>query len=302
MRYSKLRAVICISIILLCGSCGSVFQGTKSQPVTGILGAFQQEVAILEDKLTERQERRIEGVRFVGGKLNGKRVVMAWTGTGTVNAAMTTTLLIEHFRPNEVIFTGVAGGINPKLQPGDIVIAQKIAYHDSGVLMPEGLVYRGVRSPLDGIENPVFFSADERLLRLAEEAAGQVKLETLKTSEGERTPKIVKGVVVTGNIFVASPAKCAELREQLKADAVEMEGAAVAQICYQRAVAFVVIRCISDKADQSAVEDLAMFYVMAARNSADLVAKMVGLPAWQDSQAGDAKVKSQSATRLADKK
>jgi adenosylhomocysteine nucleosidase len=293
MTVGKIGAVISIFVMLLCSSCGSVLRGTKPEPVTGILGAFRQEIAILEDKLADRQARRIEGMEFVSGKLNGKRVVMAWTGTGTVNAAMTTTLLIEHFRPNEVIFTGVAGGTNPQLQPGDIVIAQKIAYHDSGVLTPEEFVYKSVRNPLDGIENPFFFPADERLLGLAEEAAGRVELGTLKTSEGERTPKIVKGVIVTGDVFVASPAKCAELREKFKADAVEMEGAAVAQVCFQQGVGHIVIRCISDRADESAVSDLAAFYVMAAQNSASLVAEMVALMASQVGQPVNAKVENQ---------
>ena len=302
MRYSKLRAVIYISIILLCGSCSSVLRETKPEPVTGILGAFHQEIAVLEDKLTERQEKRIEGMQFVSGRLNGRRVVVAWTGVYTVNAAMTTTLLIEHYRPSEVIFTGVAGAVNPELSPGDIVIANETAFHDMGILWPQGLTYKGAKNPLDGWENPVFFPADERLVKLAEEAAKQIKLGAIKTKEGERTPRVVKGRVVTGNIFVASPAKCAELRERLKADAVEMEGAAVAQVCFQQGVGHVVIRCISDKADESAVEDLATFYMIAARNSASLVGEMVGLLAWQGSQAGNTEVKNQSAAHLANKK
>jgi len=114
-------------------------------------------------------------------------------------------------------------------------------------------------------------------LKLAEKAADQVKLGILRTSEGDRSPKIVKGVIVTGDTFIASKDKCAELRAKLGADAVEMEGAAVAQVCYQREIPFVVIRCISDKADASAKEDLATFYVMSAENSASLVAEMVGL-------------------------
>lgn len=293
MNRSKAAAVVCISVILLCSSCSSVFHQRGSKQITGILGAFEQEIIILEDKLTEGRVQKIEGIKFVSGKLSGKKVALAWTGIGTVNAAMTTTLMIEHFRPEEIIFTGVAGGTNPQLSPGDIVIAEKVGYHDMGWLTPEGLVYKGVRNRLDGTENPVFFTSDERLVRLAEKAGGQVKFGTLKTSEGKRTPKIVKGVIVTGDTFIASKEKCAELRDKLGADAVEMEGAAVAQICYQREIPFVVIRCISDKADESAREDSAMFYEMAAENSASLVGEMVGHLAWQEGQARNAKVKDE---------
>jgi adenosylhomocysteine nucleosidase len=275
MKYSKLAPVICVSVVLLCGSC-SVFPAANSRPITAILGAFDEEVVMLQEQLADRREQKIEGIRFVTGKLKGKRVVVAWTGIAKVNAAMTTTLLIEHFRPNEVIFTGIAGGINPQLSPGDVVIASKTAQHDLGVLTPAGLENKGEPNPINNKQNPVFFPADERLLKLAQQAAKQMEFENVKTSTGERTPKVITGVVVTGDIFVSSPAKCIELRKRLAADAVEMEGGAVAQICYQQDVPCIVIRSISDKADENAREDADRFYKMAAENSAGLVVEMMG--------------------------
>ncbi len=302
MRYRAVGAVICISAILLLSSCSSPVREVRevsSEPITAILGAFEKEITLFEDELTDTQEQRIEGIRFVSGKLSGKRVVIAFTGIGKVNAAMTTTLLIEHFKPNKVIFTGIAGAVNRQLQPGDIVIAEKTAHHDMGTIWPDGLYHKGVKNRLDGWENPVFFPADERLLKLAERAAEQVELGTIQMSTTERAPKIVKGVVVTGDAFIASTDKCIELRDKLGAactcptqvgtgDAVEMEGAAVAQICYQRRIGYLactcptqvgtgVIRSISDKADEGAVLDKQTFYIMAAKNSSGLVAEMVGL-------------------------
>ncbi|MFZ2148907.1 MAG: 5'-methylthioadenosine/adenosylhomocysteine nucleosidase [Sedimentisphaerales bacterium] len=280
MRLSKVGAFVCVSIILLVTSCSLPVQGVReesSEPITAILGAFEREITLLEDELTEAQEQRIEGIRFVSGKLNGKRVVIAFTGIGKVNAAMTTTLLIEHFKPNKVIFTGIAGAVNQQLQPGDIVIAEKTAHHDMGTIWPEGLFHKGVKNRLDGWENPVFFDADEQLLRLAERAAEQVQFGSIQAADGQRTPKVVKGVVVTGDAFIASADKCIELRDKLGADAVEMEGAAVAQICYQRQIGHLIIRSISDKADEGAVFDKQMFYILAAKNSSGLVAEIVGL-------------------------
>jgi adenosylhomocysteine nucleosidase len=125
-------------------------------------GAFENEVILLEDKLTDADEQTIERVRFASGTLCGQRVVVAWTGVGKINAAMTTTLLIEHSKPSRIIFTGIAGGANPQLHPGYIVIAEKTAYHDMGTLWPDGLYRRGVKNRLTGWENPVFFPADER--------------------------------------------------------------------------------------------------------------------------------------------
>jgi adenosylhomocysteine nucleosidase len=273
--------MISISVALLCvyctGSCFAAESKPNSAPVTAILGAFEREVTLIEDQVTQRRQRKIEGIRFVSGQLNGQQVVVTWTGVGKVNAAMTTTLLIEHYKPKRIIFTGIAGGVNPDLQPGDIVIADKTAHHDMGTFWPEGLFCKGVKSRLDGFENPVFSPADPNLLELAQRASKLASFESIQTLKGEREPKIIRGVVVTGDSFIASSDKCAELRKKLEADAVEMEGAAVAQICYQREIDCLVIRSLSDNADEGAVLDKQMFYIMAARNSASLVVEIVGL-------------------------
>ncbi len=290
MRRSKVVPAVYISVILLLGSCSSPVRYTgekaevkavkekSSEPVTAILGAFEQEIILLEDELTDGREKLIEGIRFVSGKLSGTKVVVAFTGIGKVNAAMTTTLLIEHFKPDKVIFTGIAGAVNQQLQPGDIVIAEKTAHHDMGTLWPEGLFHKGVKNRLNGWENPVFFDGDEQLLKLAERAAKQVEFSSIRIISGQRSPKVVKGVVVTGDAFIASADKSAELRKKLNADAVEMEGAAVAQLCFQRGIGFLVIRSISDNADEGAVLDKQTFYILAAKNSSSLVIEMLGLP------------------------
>ena len=279
----RLLPVICAAAVALSASCRTTnpiqMGRTENQPVTAILGAFMAEVALLEDQLSDRQEHQIEGIKFTRGKMNGRPIVIAWTGVGKVNAAMTTTLLIEHFKPKEVIFTGIAGAVNPDLHPGDIVIACKTAHHDMGTIWPEGLFFVGVKNRLTGMENPVFFPADEKLLQLAQRAAAKVGLREIETLQGKREPRIVRGVVVTGDAFIASDKKCEELRKRLDADAVEMEGAAVAQICYQREIPHLVIRSISDKADEGAVADKQMFYILAARNSSDLVSEMMRLAA-----------------------
>jgi adenosylhomocysteine nucleosidase len=295
---------LCIAIIAAGGSCRTApttkqanrvkveplkiehveAEHVESEPITAILGAFEAEVVLLQNELADRRDHQIEGMEFAAGKMNGKQVVIAWTGIGKVNAAMTTTLLIEHFKPKEVIFTGIAGAVNPDLHPGDIVIARKTAHHDMGTIWPEGLFFVGVKNRLTGMENPVFFPADEKLLQLAQRAAGKVGLRKIDTVEGKREPKIINGVVVTGDAFIASDKKCEELRKKLDADAVEMEGAAVAQICYQREIPHLVIRSISDKADEGAVADKQLFYILAARNSSDLVSEMMRLAADGQSQ------------------
>jgi adenosylhomocysteine nucleosidase len=252
------------------------FAGEESSaPVTGILGAFGDELALLEDAVVDPQPRQILGIRFLTGKLKGREVAIASSGVGKVNAGVAAALLIEHFKPREILYSGIAGGINPELRPGDIVIALKTVQHDLGTLNPDGIQLRGMRNPVDWKPNPVFFDADPRLIALAESAGKDIGLSRVKTSGGERNPRVIKGIVATGDLFVASQAKREELLRTLHADAVEMEGAAVAQICYQFGVPCLVIRSISDSADSNARSDANEFLPTAARNSALLVTSIL---------------------------
>jgi adenosylhomocysteine nucleosidase len=244
-------------------------------PITGILGAMTLEVAILTEGLEDPAPRVIEKLKFVTGKLNGRHVVVAKMGIGKVNAAIGATLLLEHFKPREVLVTGISGGINPELGPGDIVVAEKAAHHDFGNLTAQGLEQKGTRNPITGQRNPVYFAADAGLLKLADVSAARVKLEPLQTAAGERAPKIIKGVVVTGDVFVADQQKKAALRKDFGADAVEMEGAAVMQVCCQQGVPCLVIRSISDMADSNAVKDSTSFNLNAAANSAKFVRDVI---------------------------
>ena len=249
--------------------------GAAHTSPVAILGAFDEEVAILEGQLVNPKAHTIEGIQFLTGTLNEQNVIIARTGVGKVNAAMTATLVIQHFRPNQVIFTGVAGGLNPDLQIGDIVIAEKTAQHDLGRLESAEIENFGVRNPINGTRNPFFFPADPELLQVTEAALADIKLNPFQTPQGQRHPRIIKGTVVTGDIFVAFDAKKTALHKNLSADAVEMEGAAVAQICWQQDVPCLVIRSLSDNAGANASEDFKKYYKIAARNSATLVTRII---------------------------
>ncbi|MCX7014551.1 MAG: 5'-methylthioadenosine/adenosylhomocysteine nucleosidase [Candidatus Sumerlaeota bacterium] len=251
------------------------FAADAPKPVTAILGAMNGEVELLKKNLESSSTLTVQGVLFSFGALNARLVVVARTGVGKVNAAMTTTLLIDHFAPREVVFTGIAGGLNPDLLPGDIVIAAQTAQHDFGVMTEKGLQHSGTRNPIDGKRNPLFLPADAQLLELAVEAGRGLALEVIPTSLGNRQPRIVQGVVTTGDLFIASEEKKCELRESLHADAVDMEGAAVAQICRHLGVPCLVIRSLSDLADKSAPDDSQRFSRIAAFNSAQLVMRLM---------------------------
>jgi adenosylhomocysteine nucleosidase len=275
MKRQLLTIAISLGSAVLLSSCTAPSRPSPPPRPLAILGALNREVTLLKDTLTDASSQEIEGMTFTTGQLEGQLVVVAWTGVGKVNAAMTTTLLLEHFQPTYVVFTGVAGALDPNLEPGDIVIAGQTAYHDMGVLSPTGLEYGGVTNPMTNDPNPVFFPADPRLLMAAEQAAGGLHFSAAALPKGERPPKIIVGTVVTGDTFVASPEKRAALRASLGASAVEMEGAAVAQLCFQRHIGCLVIRSVSDRADESALVDKQLFLRMAAKNSIRLVTEMV---------------------------
>lgn len=243
----------------------------KTKNLTAILGAFPLEVEVLKSQLTGRKEKTIEGLTVYTGRLGRRRVVLVPSGIGKVNAALTTTLVLEHFRPEQVLFTGIAGGMNPALQPGDLVIGTRLVHHDYGRQTPEGWQVRPTKNPYTFADNPVYFPADSVLKLLAAFVLPKVKFEAIN----DRTPRVVADTIMTGDVFLADTKRNRELSKRFGADAVEMEGAAVAQICHQQRVPFLVIRSLSDNGDDSAALDFQKYGAVAARNSAALVRAMV---------------------------
>lgn len=245
-----------------------------AQP-TAIIGAMDEEIALLQENMETPSEETIAGIRFIRGTLQNRPVIVVKSGIGKVNATITTTLLLHHFQPSEVIFTGIAGGIHPELHIGDIVVARKTAQHDFGQVTDEGRQVWETWQLAKDNKNPLFFPGDARLLKFAKSA--DVDLEAVAVSEHQAAPepKVVVGTIVTGDVFVASRTMKEELRMQFDADAVEMEGAAVAQVCYQWKVPCLIIRSISDGADEAAGVNFQEFAAVAARNAALLVVAVV---------------------------
>ena len=237
-------------------------------PPIAVLGALESETQPVAAALESREPVPVRGVSCVAGPLGGRRVVVAVTGVGKVNAAMATALVIDRFSPAAVLFSGVAGALDPQLQPGDVVVGEKLVQHDLVNHDEGGPVLRSVRNPLDGVANPIVFESSSTLLALARVAASRAELERALADEGARPPRVLFGTIATGDSFVGSLRKKAELREQLAADAVEMEGAAVAQVCHQRGVPFLVVRGLSDRAGNDARQEARRHLGVAARNAA----------------------------------
>lgn len=261
------------ALLLLLISQTAFAQLYQPEPVTALLGAFDEEVRLVQQSLKYPKTQILNGIRFVTGRIGNRPVVVAETGIGKTNAAMTTAFVLAHFRPERVLFTGIAGGVNPDLQPGDIVIARQTGYHDYHSVTFDQKPTNQTRNAVDKRPNPAYFPADSVLLQKALTAVQQTHFENIPVTA--RPPSVITGTVVTGDEFVNSEARVNQLRTDHRADATEMEGAAVAQVCYQQQVPCLVIRSLSDKANSNARQDMLTFYKIAARNSAKLVVAIV---------------------------
>ncbi len=265
LRYSLL------ALLILYLAWQSLSESNRWKTEYIVVGALPDETAALLARMEDRKTGQIREMNFTKGKIAERRVVLTDVGVGKVNAAMTTTLLLEHFKPKGLLFSGVAGALNPDLAPGDLVLASATVQHDLGDVYADSIANFGVRNPLTGERNPVFFPADATLLAAAQQAAKNVRLEPVLTGTGARPPLILTGVIATGDGFIMSSAKKAELRRRLQAEAVDMESAAVAQICHQFGVPCLIIRALSDYADENAKTDFEQFYAVAAGNAAQIV-------------------------------
>lgn len=225
----------------------------------GIIGAMEEEVLALKEKLKVSDVRGIASLEFYVGVLQGKEVVLVRGGIGKVNSALCTQLLIDCFHVDSVINTGVAGALNDSLSIGDIVISSDSLEHDvdaSGFGYEPGVIPRMPDS---------IFKADKRLIHIAEKASEVLSVKT----------NVFTGRIVSGDQFISDPEKKRQLVADYKGFCVEMEGAAIAHACYLNKVPFVIIRSISDKADDAAEVNFAEFTQLAALNSCKMIEKML---------------------------
>lgn len=263
-----------IYIVLFC----FIYQRGAAQDLTAIMGAMPEEIAAYQQIIQNKKEINVHGIRFIKGNIKNRNVVLVGSGVGKVNAAMTSTLLLQHFQPDRVLFTGVAGGISQDMNIGDIVIADSLVQYDFGTMNKDNTIsYWGAENPVNHTRNPVFIKSDAQLVTIAKSAAAHLKLAPIVIDHTNRLPEIKSGIIATGDLFLSSSQKKQEIYSALKAKAVEMEGGAVAQVCYQHQVPFLVIRSISDLADELADSSFTQFIGIASKNAMRLVQEIIEL-------------------------
>ncbi len=225
----------------------------------GIIGAMDEEVSRLKEKMQVKRIEKKAGMDFFEGDLAGKDVVIVRSGIGKVNAGICTQILVDDFQVEAVINTGVAGSLKNEINIGDIVLSSDALQHDmdaTGFGYEPGIIPR--------MDNSVFV-ADKELLSVAEEVNKKVNPE-IQTFVGR---------VVSGDQFISDKEKKDYLIKQFSGYCTEMEGAAIAQACYVNEIPFLVIRAISDKADNSATMDYGEFEAKAIEHTVKLLTGMM---------------------------
>lgn len=226
----------------------------------GIIGAMNEEITRFLQGMDVQEQTEQVGITYYQGLFADKEIVLCKSGVGKVNAAITTQVLIDRFKVENVIFTGVAGAVDPVLDIGDIVVSQDAMYHDMDVT---ALGYdKGIIPFFD----QSVFVADNKLVELAVQA-GQEATEA----------KVVTGRILSGDQFIANKEHVQDLHRLFKGACTEMEGAATAHVCAKNTIPFVIVRSMSDRADGSAHVNFAEFVDLASERSYAIVRRMLSL-------------------------
>ncbi|MBI2814897.1 MAG: 5'-methylthioadenosine/S-adenosylhomocysteine nucleosidase [Opitutae bacterium] len=218
-----------------------------ARALTLILSAMPSEIRLIQAHLRRPKPGRHAGLPYVTGVLRGRRVVTAVTGVGVTNGAMVTALFVEKFRPTEVLVSGTGSRFNLRLRTGDTVISTKTIHHAAGNLTDQGMIYRKVRGPLAGQMTSWYYRPDPRLLRLARAAIVGYAAAPVRVAGRTYVPRVLTGVVAASDLFGVSDAKIADMRKKLNPDIMEMESAAIAQVCTQLGAPHLVFRAGSNR-------------------------------------------------------
>ncbi|WP_457943613.1 5'-methylthioadenosine/adenosylhomocysteine nucleosidase [Caproiciproducens sp. LBM24188] len=226
--------------------------------MVGIIGAMAVEVENILKKMTGTKQEKISGITYYMGKIENRDCVVAQCGIGKVAAAVCAQTMILKYSPVAVINVGVAGGIGEGIHIGDLVVSSGLVQHDIDTTAlgdPMALI--------SGL-NLVTIPASERLVRLVEQVGAE-------SYDGG----VHIGVIASGDQFISGKEKLNQLARDYEAKACEMEGGSIAQVCYMNQVEFVVIRAISDNANEDASVDYATFSVESAHKTAELIDQLV---------------------------
>lgn len=251
-----------------------------------IMASLQDELSPffneIKDLVLEKKPDLLH-LKFYSGKLDGFNIILSQTGIGKVNATIASQILINLFFIDTIIHVGVAGAVSPYLKVGDIVIGNRFIQHDVDLTV-FNISCGEIIFDTPPIKNRLLidrqlclkeFKADPDLVSLAENASKTISSLHHSWSDSHKNPKIKKGTIISGDQFISTQEKTRILYEDFKADAIDMESAAVAQVCYLNKIPYIGIRGISDNADHSAPKDFATNLNEATLNYYQIVKEMI---------------------------
>ncbi len=244
-------------LVLVFGGCSTPGESTSEK--IGIIGAMEEEVASLKDALTDSKTTTIAGMEFCEGKMENVNVVVVQCGMGKVNAGICANILINQFDCSKIINTGVAGSLENQINIGDIVVSVDACQHDFTV---EAIGFEKGEIPYTGL---YAFPADETMRKKAVEAVHTAVPDV----------QVFEGRICTGDQFISSKEQKELIKSNFGGLCCEMEGGAIAQACYLNDTPFVIIRAISDKADESEEINYEIFKKEAAEHCACVVRYMI---------------------------
>jgi adenosylhomocysteine nucleosidase len=251
---------------------------TSARPI-GLISAIAEETAILRGRLDPAAPEAHAGVQFQPGRLDGISAVLVETGIGKVNAALIATVLLERFGVRALLFTGVAGGLDPSLGVGDVVLADLLIQHDYGAILDERIEpYRPGALPFGPRRAALGFEPPPSLLHDARAALVGLDLPEMPaaaTGGAARRPRLVSGAILSGDQFLACEKTRARLFAEHGALAIEMEGGAVAQVAEAYGRPWLVVRAISDLAGRESARDFTAFAEAAAAGAAAVVTRLL---------------------------
>ena len=221
----------------------------------GIIVAMEEELESILDIMDNIEEKEIYGLTFKTGQIEKNKIIVVKCGVGKVNAARVTQILIDTFNVKSVINVGAAGALNPFLNIGDIVIGEKLIQHDFYIT-----AFDHDKGYITGVGDYIY--SDSELIEKFENAANNLK---------GKDYKIKKGIIATGDIFCTDIEMKNKIFSKFDADCVEMEGAAIAQVCYLDKIPFIVIRSISDSPNGNNEIDFDKFVELASKRCANIL-------------------------------
>ncbi len=247
----------------------------------GILSAMPEEMTAMGAALDPGEDVTIAGFRFRHGHIDGHAVILAEAGVGKVASGLVSSLLLDHFNCAALIFSGVAGRLDEELAIGDIVIADELIQHDYGAMAANGFKpFRPGVPPLGEAQGDPGFRLDAKLRQAIAKAIADLRLPAFTAAGKEaREVRVKLGRVLTGDQFINNAQTRERLVRQFQGSAVEMEGAALAQVCERFGVPCVIVRCLSDRAGEDSHIDFAAFLPEAAHLAAIVVRRLIPLVA-----------------------